>query len=442
MKPEPLQAVTALKQPWASAWPLAFLLLALAAAPRGARAAVVALHDLLGAAEEALSVLIAESDYTAAHEDWKRERAMRGWKFNAGAGFGRDRDVIDESRSREYEALHGKLAVGYPLLGAYAKEERLVETAAGKMEEKKIRRDAAVKIAQLEIEAIYAACWGAQEGLEVANAYLATEKRFGRGSDDPDSAYARARADRRRLTRRLEDAIGRLEQLTGRKLPDLVTRGVQLPRIADIDLKRLEQDHPELASLRAAQRTAGNQLDNAGWYGVDAGIEVARTTVKDVSDDQEGNSLTAMLNVTVPISFQQAGAAERSKLKAEIRSLELQIKEKSEEIVAGAREAQAEHFELFEEVETATKRTQALGLRLKRDAEPARLREYYTLAMQEIGARMRYWQSHVDMRRFVTAGKAEPAPEPPGPSATDIGTRLAEPFVRAAPGETRKEGAS
>lgn len=413
---------------------LTAIVVATTAFARPARAETVPLQELLGSAGSALGVLLAEAEYNTAYEDWNRERSEKGWKLSVSAGYGSERDLIDETRSRTYESIRTKVSLAYPLLGAQAAEEREVATAAGRVQEKRILRDAALAVAGLEIEDAYSAAWGAQEALEVIEAYLASEARF--GAADEDAGYSRARRDRRRITRIHDEAVARLEQLTGRKLPDFVARAVQLPRITEIDLERLERDHPELATLRALHKSAVSQLDGSVWYGIDAVFDITQSAVQDRSDGQAGNGLFANFNVSLPLTFYQAGIAERRKLRAEMAGLELKLKDKGDEIIGGAEQAQAEHLDLFDEVEALTRRTQSAGRGLRGNGGEAslarRLRRYYELALEEIDARSRYWRSHVELRSLVPVGAAEPAPEPTGPSITDIGTRLAEPLLRAA----------
>lgn len=418
-------------------WLTAAAALVAALAPRAARAEIVPLQELVGSAGTALGVLLAEAEYNSAYEDWNRERSEKGWKLSVSAGYGTERDLIDETRSRSFESIRTKVSLGYPLLGARAREEREVESAAGRVQEKRIQRDAALAVAGLEIEEAYATAWGAQEALEVIEAFLAGEARFGSGdADDAGTGYTRARRQARRIARLRTEAVSRLEQLTARKLPDFTAIAVQLPKIAGIDLKRLERDHPELATLRALHGSARSQLDGSVWYGIDAGFDLTQSTVQDRSDGQAGNGLFANFNVSLPLTFYQAGIAERRKLRAEMAGLELKLKEKGDEIIGGAEQAQAEHLDLFDEVETLTQRTQSAGRALRRDgggdALARRARNYYVLAVDELDARTRYWRSHIALRRLVPVGAAEPAPVPPGPETTDVGTRLAEPLTRVA----------
>lgn len=410
--------------------------LALVAAPP-ARAEVVSLHEMLGHAGEALNVLMAEAQYDAAEADWERARSEQGWKLSVGAGYGTERDLIDESRARNFQSVRTLVKLAYPLLGAHALGERDIETASGKVAEARIRRESALKIAELQLEDVYAALWGAQEGLEVTDAYLLLAQRRGPDSADPAGGNRRVSADHRRLSQRRDQARARLEELSGRKLADLIVTGVQLPTVPPVDVQRLQQDHPDLAALRAQHQSARSQLDASVWYGIDAAFDVTQSTLQDRSGGQAGNGLYANFNVSVPITFYQAGLSERRKLKAEMQFLELKLKDKSAEIASGARGAEAEYMDLHDEAEGAAERARAAAQRL-REAGPrapmAAVREYYARAMEEIDARTRYWRSHVALRSYVPVGAAEPAPEPTGPEITDVGTRLAEPLLKAAAG--------
>jgi len=422
---------------------LAVTLLACALAlPRPARADVITLHELLGSAGTALSVMTAEAEFSAAEADWDRARSEQGWKLSVGAGYGTERDLIDETRARNFEAIRTEVKLAYPLLGSRARGERDIETASGKVGEARIRRDGAQKIAELYVEDVYAACWGAQESLEVIDAYLLLAQRMAPGADDPAGGYARVPADRRRFERRLDETRARLGQLTGRELRDLVVTNVQLPKVPPLDLQRLERDHPELAALRARRDSARAQLDASVWYGIDAGFDLTQTTLQDRSGGQAGNGLFANFNVSVPLTFYQAGLSERRKLRAEMDVLELKLKDKGNEIAARARDSEAQYLDLFDAVEDASDKARAAAQKLREaGARPALalVRDYYARAIEEIEARTRYWRSHVEMRSYVPVGAAEPAPEPPGPSLADVGSRLAEPLLRLAAARSQNE---
>lgn len=402
----------------------------LAAVPAAVRAEVVTIHELVGNAGNALGVMMAEAEHSAAAANYQRTKLEKGWKLGIGTGYGQERDLVDESRTRAFEAIRTEVRLAYPLLGSHAVQEREVEIAAGSLAEAQVRRDAALKIAELHIEDVYAALWGAQESLEVIDAYLKLE---GRTQDDEEADFGQARSDRRRLERRREEARVRLEQLSGRGLPGMIASSVQLPKVPELDPKRLRVDHPDLAELRARQASTRAQLDGSVWYGIESSFDIVQSTVQDRSDGQAGNALYAYLNVTVPLTFYQAGISERRKLRSEMDFLELKMQDTSREIVEKARASEAEYMDAHDDVENATRRARRAG-ELLRQADgrpaPARLRDYYTRALEEIEARTAYWRAHVALRSFIPVGAAEPAPEPTGPTISDVGTRLAEPLLK------------
>jgi len=404
----------------------AALLCLIAATPRAATAEVVSLPELVGSAGQGIKVGMASAEYDAAYADWERARSEQGWKLAIGAGYGQQRDLIDETRSRDFEAIRTEVKLAYPLLGAHAAVERDIEAASGKVAEARIGRDTALKIAQLQIEDVYAALWGAQESLEVIAAYLNATR------DTDTAGDSTARKDQRRLARRRDDARTRLEQLTGRELEGLVVTGVQLPQMPALDPRRLEQDHPELAAIRAQYTSARAQLDGSVWYGIDAGFDLTQSTIQDRDGGQAGSGLFANFTVVLPVTFYQAGLAERSKLRSEMTYLELKLKDKGGEIIERAQGTEAEFLDLADEVDSATQKTRRAAEGLRADTDAQALRDYYQRALAEIDARTRYWRSHVAMRSFVPVGAAEPAPEAPGPTVSDVGTRLAEPLLRVA----------
>lgn len=410
----------------------AFLAVAAAAAEAPAPE-VITLHQLLGAADSSLEVRIAAAEAASADADWRRERAERGWKLAATAGYGTTRDIIDESRTRSFDAVQTRVGLTYPLLGSLAREDREVEMAAGLAEDKRLHHETARRIGQLQIEDVYAALWGAQEALQVVDAYLAT---LAPGSaDDDDSGARRARAERRRLANRAKEARQKLEQRVGRPLPGIVAAPVQLPVMPELDTRRLEQDHPELAALRNQYRSTRQQLDDSVWWGVDASFDLTQSTITDRDDSQAGNSLYANVNLTLPLTFFESGTQERRRLRSELEALELKLKAKSGEVVGSAQGLQNEHRAIAEEVEDLAARRQRAAKRLRQagDPDPARLaqrrRDYAELALDELDARTRYWRSHVELRSYIPVGAADPAPQPTGPTVTDLGRELAEPLT-------------
>lgn len=392
---------------------------------------LITLHELLGAADTSVDVRIAGAEFDAAEADWKRERAESGWKLAATAGYGTTRDIIDETRTRSYDAVQTRVGLTYPLLGSLAREQREVEMAAGVTEEKRLKHETARKIGQLEIEDVYAALWGAQAAIQVIDAYLAP---LAAGStDDDDSGPRRARAERRRLANRAGEAQRKLEQRVGRPLPGIVAAPVQLPEMPELDTRRLEHDHPELASLRNEYRSTRQQLDDSVWWGVDASFDVTQSTITDRDDSQAGNALYANVNLSLPLSFFESGTQERRRLRSQMEALELKLKAKSGEVVASAQGLQAEHRAVAEEVTDLAARRERAGKRLRQaDTESGRLaqrrRDYAELALDEIDARTRYWRSHVELRSYIPVGAADPAPQPPGPTVSDLGRELAEPL--------------
>jgi outer membrane protein TolC len=401
-------------------------LLLVLAAP-AVRAEVLSLHEVLAGADKALGILMAEADYASAEAEWLRAKAEKGWEVKVTAGYGSTREVIDESRTRTYDAIQTQVGLSYPLLGAYARQVREIEIASGALKQKEIRRDAALNVARLEIEDVYAAFWGAQESLELIDAFLAAD---GAGAD-AEAAVRKATSERRRLTRRREEARRRLEQLVGHRMPAFIASGVQLPAVPQVDAGRLAENHPQLAALRAEHDSTRRQLDDSVWWGVQASFDLTQGTMTEYDRGQAGNDLFAHFNISMPLRFYEAGAQERRRLRADMEVLALKLREKRDEVAIEAEDVHAGLRELHDEVESLTSRTQTLGRTLRRGDAEGRVRaDYFLAALEEIDARTRYWRAHVEMRSYLVAGAAEPAPEPTGPATTDVGTRLSEPLRR------------
>lgn len=431
------------------------LLALLAGAP--ARAEELLLENLLGDTGKAASVLQAESELNAAGSELKRDRAEKGWRMTGAAGYGHIQDVVDEGRSISYQAAQAQLGLAYPLFGSSEKQARAIGLSSGKADEKKLRLEAARRLAQLELEAQYARYWGAQEGLRVVDSYLESEplllprlqqrqdKRMMLGSQliDAGAGYARARSDRAQLLAQRNAARARLERLTGRKLAELEARATELPDEIDLPAGPALQRHPDLAALQLQRETLQRQLKDSRWYGLDGAFNVNANTVHDTTNSETGGNAFVGVNLSAPLSLGSARRAERDRLNAETETLTLRYRQRQEELVADISGARDKLAQLREETAAAGERTrgahEALRERLRRsgvfaedgiEALGGRLQTYYAAALSEIDARTRGWIANVEARAYAlaVAEDATPPRRPPLPEAA-LGLRLAEPIA-------------
>ncbi|HSW15290.1 MAG TPA: TolC family protein, partial [Solimonas sp.] len=429
-------------------------LLALLSLP--ASAEVLLLQDLAGDVPHAASVLQAQSELRGASSELERDRAEKGWRFTGAAGYGHIQDVVDEGRSISYQAAQAQLGLSYPLFGSAEKQTRAIQGAAGKVEEKRLRAEAARRLALLELETAYARYWGAQESLKLVDAYLGSEqmilprlqqrqeKRLLLGSQmlDADAAYGRARSDRAQLLAVRNEARARLERLVGHALPgETEVRLALLPEPPEVPAAALPR-HPELAALRAQRDASETQRQGTNWYGFDGAFNLNANTVHDTTNAETGSSAFVGLNFSAPVSLGGVRRAERGRLQAEVETLDLRYRQRRDELLAqmaGARDRLAQYRE---DVSVAAQRTRAAqeALRERRmrsgvfaqdgiEELAARLQAYYGQANSEIDARVKLWLANIDARAFAMAVSDAAAQAPPPSEESDIGTRLAEPIV-------------
>ena len=433
----------------------AALLALLAGGP--AQAEELLLENLLGDTGKAASVLQAESELNAAGSELRRDRAEKGWRMTGAAGYGHIQDVVDEGRSISYQAAQAQLGLAYPLFGSSEKQARAIGLSSGKADEKRLRLEAARRLAQLELEAQYARYWGAQESLRVVDTYLESEplllprlqqrqdKRMMLGSQliDAGAGYARARSDRAQLLAQRNAARARLERLTGRKLAELEARATELPDEIDLPAGPALQRHPDLAALQLQRETLQRQLKDSRWYGLDGAFNLNANTVHDTTNSETGGSAFVGVNLSAPLSLGSARRAERDRLNAEAETLTLRYRQRQEELVADIGGARDKLAQLREEAAAAGERTrgahEALRERLRRsgvfaedgiEALGARLQTYYAAALSEIDTRTRGWIASVEARAYALAVAEDATPQrrPPLPE-TALGLRLAEPIA-------------
>lgn len=432
-------------------------LLPLAMFCSSASAEVLLLENLLGDTQHAAGVLQADSELTAANSELERDRAEKGWRFTGAVGYGHIQDVVDEGRTISYQAANAQLGLSYPLFGTAEKQSRTIGGSGGKVEERRLRAEAARRLAQLELETSYARYWGAQESLQLIDAYLESEallmprlqqrqeKKMMLGSQlvDLGTAYGKARADRAQFLAVRNDARARLERLTGRKLAELEAQMPELPAAVEMPPVEALQRHPELAALRVQRETLEQQREKTRWYGVDGAFNVTANTVHDTTNAQTGSNAAVGLSMSAPVSLGRARRAEKDRMQAEIDTLQLRYRQRQEELLAQMAAARDKLAQQGEEVSVAAQKSraahEALRERLLRsgvfaedgvETLTARLAGYYGNALAEIDTRVKAWLGNVDARAYVLAmSPNDRVQRLPASGATDVGARLAEPIV-------------
>ncbi len=417
------------------------------------RAEPVPLELLLSDTQNAVSILQAESALEGARHELQRDSGQKGWQLTGALGYGLIRNIVDENRAISYPASQAQLGFSYPLLGASEQRQRAVDLDNGKVREKEVRLEEARHRAPLELESNYARYWGAQEAIIVLDAYLASEstltqrlrmrqqKKLMLESKMIDllSSYASARSDRAQLLRVREQTRSRLTLLTGRQLTELIARPVALPAVPDGVSKDAFARHPDLVALAAQSDALQAQLGNSSWYGMDAAFNVMAAANNDQRDHQTGGTAFVGFNFSAPISLFSVRREERQRLQSAIHAVQLQQRQRTEELNVEARTALDRLTQANEEMDIATQKTQAAAAAVRErqlrsnvfseegiEALTQQLRDYTIQAVADIDAQVKVWQANIEARGYLQAG-ADNIVIPKSVDST-LGTQLAEPL--------------
>lgn len=426
---------------------------ALALASTAVHAEPVSLDLLLSDTQNAVNILQAESALEGANHELQRDRDRKGWQFTGALGYGVIRNIVDQDKSISYPGAQAQLGFTYPLLGASEQHKRAIDVDRGKVREKEARLEEARHRAPLELESNYARYWGAQEALVVLDAYLASEetvtsrlrmrqqKKLMLESRMMDllSGYASARSDRAQLLRVREQTRSRLTLLTGRPLAEFTARSVALPKLPDSVSKDVFLRHPDLVALGAQSDALKAQLSNSSWYGMDAGLSVMAAANNDQRDHQTGGTAFVGLNFNAPISMFSVRREERRRLQSEINTVDLQKRQRLEELKIEADAALGKLSQADESMAIAEQKTQAAALAVRErqlrsnvfsdegvEAMSQQLRDYTVQALSDVDSRVQAWQANIDARAYLQSGDDNVTV--PKTADSTLGAQLAEPL--------------
>lgn len=425
----------------------------LAITSRIAHAEPISLEVLLTDTQSATNVLQAESALEGANHELQRDRSRKGWQFSGSLGYGVIRNIVDENKSITYPGAQAQLGFTYPLLGASEQQKRAIDVDRGKVREKEIRLDEARLRAPLELESNYARYWGAQEALVVVDAYLASEqtvtarlrmrqqKKLMLESRMMDllSGYASARNDRAQLLRVRDQTRSRLALLTGRPLKDFTARSVALPKLPTTLGKDAFINHPDLVALDAKSNALKAQLANSGWYGMDAGLSVMAAGNNDQRDHQTGGTAFVGLNFSAPISMFSVRREERRRLQSEINSIDLEKRQRTEELKIDADAALGKLAQADDTMDVSAQKTQAATIAVRErqlrsnvfsdegiESMSQQLHDYTVQALSDIDSRVLDWQANIEARAYLQIG--DDSNSRPKTVDSTLGAQLAEPL--------------
>lgn len=422
-----------------------------------ARAEPISLEMLLGDTQHAVGILQAEAALDGARHELQRDRGQSGWQLSGALGYGMIRNIVDQNRALSYPAAQGQVGFSYPLLGSSEQRQRAIDTAHGNVREKEVRLEEARRRAPLELESYYARYWGAQEAMMVIDTYLSSESELGprlrlrqqkklmleSRMIELMSGYASARAERKQLLRAREETRNRMAVLTGQPLADFEARPVVLPALPDSVATDAVLRHPDLVALRAQSDALQDQIDNSGWYGMDAAFSVMAAANSDQRDHQTGGTAFVGFNFSAPLSLVRVRREERQRLQSELESVRLQQHRRGDELNAETRAALDRLAQDGEAMDLAAQKTQASAAALRErqlrsnvfseesiEALSQQLRDYTTQALSEIDARVRVWQANIEARSYLEA--VSDSTVTPKSTDSSLGAQLAGPLVAIA----------
>ncbi|MGH8506647.1 MAG: TolC family protein [Stenotrophobium sp.] len=427
----------------------------LATAP--AFAEPVPVESMLGDTTHAVAVLQAEAELDGARHELERDRDQQGWQLTGAAGYGIIKNIVSANQSISYPGAQGQLGLSYPLLDSSGQKQRAADSASGKVEEKQVRLDDARRRAPLELESDYARYWGAQEGMVVIDAYLATEpevvprlqlrqqKKLMLKSRLTEllTGYEVAHADRAQLQRVLDQTRGRLERLIGHPLANFQASAVSLPEIQGVVADDISDKYPNVAELRAKADALQAQLDDSNWYGMNASLNVMGAVNTDQRDHQTGGTGFVGLNFSAPLSLLSVRREERERLQSELEGVRLQQRQRNEEVMAEAHGALNRLAEATEDMRVTAQKTSAVAEALRErqlrsnvfseegiEALSQKLNDYALQALADIDARVHVWQNNIDVRAYIMS--ADNNNIVPHSQDATVGANLAEPLKTVA----------
>ena len=324
---------------------------ALAAAPR-----TVSLQELEQQVQDAPQVLVAAAELEQSMSQLETEQAISGWKVFGGAGGGRYQEAVDDSTTRDYNRGSIRAGLRYPLLGTRQKEQVNMLKAEARTWESRQKIELARRISLNALRGHYINYWAANRRIELSQAFLQGRETLERILAERLSKGFLLDADRQEFLTALElagrnTANARATQKRALAIIAMLTRsdltGVDvgppvLPSVC-LDEVRLKaqvlDDHPELALRRGLVEEQLGLLKLARLSDLDANVELGGFGSADIPGGTPGYGVGLSLNLELPAGIQKANQARQNAARAALKKNQLELNQRSDELLADAAEA-------------------------------------------------------------------------------------------------------
>ncbi len=314
----------------------------------GGEAAAVSLSELESEIDASFAVRIAEAEIDRAAALLAERRSERGFKLLSNLALSDNVEPSDVGGTRAFRALSAQLGFRYPLLGSRWREQVAELGAATESAVAEIRRDLAVRQVLFALRQSYLDYWlEGQKAMLSANLLrreaevrsILDERRAAGLLLESDrrellSAFALARRDAARARARAEDALARINLLTGGSRAPFPAELPKLPAACHDPAaipEAIAATHPELAVLKTIAEAKADTVHFAATAPIESGVNIAQSVVHE-STDQTGYGTVLSFDLRMPLDFagtsrairdQAAAARIKAGLELELRRREL-----------------------------------------------------------------------------------------------------------------------
>lgn len=410
-------------------WGLVPLVLLVLLAP-AAGMETIALTELEEGIAGAPPVLVAAAALEESLARLEREQAAAGLQILGSGGTGRYREPTDENRVRDYNQAYGRLALRYPLLGTRDQERLDILAAEAKTWEQREQMEEARLTGLKVLREAYIRYWGGARRLALSEAFLedraavarALEERREEGFlldadlqeflstfDLAERNLAHDRADRKRALA-IINLLMRARYTAFRCLPPVLPPACR-------DEERLTaailDAHPEIVRLRGRVDHQMGVLKLNPLSDLDAHADLAGFASQDFPDGEAGYGVALTFNFQMPADMGQTVSARRRMARAALRQRQLELEQRSGELLAEARESLARLQAAESNLTFARQRTRAALETLRENTlrrgflpgdsieklQQSRFR-YYQTALDQVEAEVLHLEAQAGLLQF------------------------------------------
>lgn len=291
-------------------------------------------------AQRSLPVQSALANIKAAQEKIKETKDKSGFSLHAGFGIGEHHPLITSNITPSYFGIDPQVSISYPLLGTNSAQQ---EETFGAVSALSISH---ANLLQTKLQVINLAdtafllYWQSKEThlfaeklfkqLNKWSTAASVERKSGSWSIADwlyfEQAKTQASSAINKTEMQQETSLSALNSLLGTNITSFRPIKPHLDRCTTPEITNVSQDSDPTIKILSAQLNAIRADQNLGpWRYIDATANLGIQPTYDPLRNRVGYSVTAGVQVSVPIDLISADNAHASKLAAQAESLELQI---------------------------------------------------------------------------------------------------------------------